>query len=145
MRKITLLLFSFIILSGLTSCNKEKDENPALTSGPWIGTWIQINFLSSNDNGVWTPDSYSSNGIGFVSEITKDEWIQTDDYGNGYSVSSPYTVYQDYKYIRGNDSGRLEFEYDSIFQTDVMYEYFDIESNQGVKYLVAFKYKRKIE
>lgn len=141
---ISSVLISLLLLIGIISCNKDDEETDSniLETGPWVGSWTQINFLGSDDDGDWGYDSNNSNGIGFVAEITKDEWTETDDYGNGYSISSSYTVYKDYTYKRGNDTGRFEFAYDSILQTDIMYEYFDYTPNPPVPVLAGFKWKR---
>jgi Fibronectin type III domain len=119
-------------------------------SGPWNGDWIQVNFLSLDDNGVWSSDDPS--GIGFVAEITETGWVETDDFGNGCSVTYSYSVDSNNKFSKKatskgdncptlslelyDETGRLEFSGDNNY----MIEYFDLVPGDDI---VAFKWKRQ--
>jgi hypothetical protein len=49
-----------------------------------MGDWIQVNFLSDDDNGIWDEDDLT--GIGFVAKITENKWIEIDEDGSGCSL-----------------------------------------------------------
>ncbi len=119
---------------------------------PWIGNWIQVNFLSNDDNGVWDQDD--PDGIGFVAQITESEWVETDEYGNGCSVTYSYSVDHNNKLFKEaisvsnncsfplgsflNEFGTLEF-YDG---NNIMIEYFDV-SSEDTDTILAFKWMRQ--
>lgn len=119
-------------------------------TNPWIGNWVQVNFLLIDDNGVWDEDDLS--GIGFVSRITETEWIETDGFGHGCSVIFVYSVDTNYRYSKKaidkssncpafplsllDDAGRLEFSADHQF----MIQYFGLGPGDDI---VAFKWMRQ--
>ncbi len=119
-------------------------------NGPWLGSWIQVNFLTADDNGVFEFDDLS--GIGFTAKITESEWVETDDFGNGCAVTFSYSVDSNNKHSKRavskndlcpvnlplsllKDSGRLEFSADNKF----MIEYFDLQPGDDI---LAFKWMR---
>jgi hypothetical protein len=117
--------------------------------GPWIGNWVQVNFLATDDGGVWDEDDLS--GIGFVAAVTETEWTLTDEYGGGCSITMSYTVTGNRfsrQAIRAgercpalplhllNESGRLEFSDDRTF----MIEHFDLQTGDEI---AAFKWVRR--
>ena len=151
MRKEATLLatvLSAAILLG-AGCGIADDEGTD-NVGPWIGDWVQVNFLSDDDNGVWDEDDLS--GIGFVATITEQKWIETDDYGSGCSVTFSYSVDRNNNYSRTvtrveddcpfllpggwTETGRLEFSDNNRF----MIEHFDPMPGDD---LLAFKWVRR--
>ncbi len=141
------IMYSFMILS--CSSPSDTESNPDLTDGPWLGSWLQINFLVDDDNGVWEDDHYS--GVGFYLEINEDGWAQStiwedDDCVRIYS----YSIKKDYTFtIKGASSqgscdssmdftqivrkGKLEFSDDS----QTMIQTFDGDVN-----IRAYKWRR---
>jgi len=117
--------------------------------GPWNGNWIQVNFLATDDNGIWDQDDLS--GIGFVAKITESEWIETDDFGDGCTVTFSYSVDTNNNYSKQAESkngqcpvnlplglketGRLEFLEGDKF----MIEHFDLQPGDTI---AAFKWMR---
>jgi hypothetical protein len=74
-------------------------------------------------------------GIGFVAEVTGSEWTLTDDYGQGCSITSSYSVDRNHRFskraIRSGgrcpnypihllptETGRLEFSSDHHFMIE---------------------------
>lgn len=135
----------------LISCSSGSDSfgpNP----GPWVGNWVQVNFLSIDDGGVWDEDDLT--GIGFVADITETEWRETDEYGGGCSVLFSYSVGSGNKHRKRpqsvgaacpsgfsvdqfpDETGRLEFSADNRFMT----EYYDLLPGDEI---TAFKWMRR--
>ena len=124
--------------------------NDGSSNTPWVGNWVQVNFLSDDDNGVWDQDDLD--GIGFEVRITEDKWIETNEYVPGCSVTYSYTVDENNRYNKIatsvsdscpftvgpflNESGTLEFSDDN----NVMIEYFDVWPGDT---LLAFKWMRQ--
>jgi hypothetical protein len=123
---------------------------PGGNDGPWIGNWVQVNFLAVDDNGVWDADDLS--GIGFVATVTPTEWIITDDFGAGCALTESYTVDVQNRFTRQvthansscgalppgplQESGRLEFSSDNRF----MIEWFDVQPGDDI---AAYKWVRQ--
>ncbi|MDB4303397.1 LamG domain-containing protein [Desulfosarcina sp.] len=140
--------------SGIATLNdrllEHQYDKVSSTSNPLVGNWIQVNFLGDDDNGVWDQDS--TTGIGFVAKITENEWIETDQYGEGCSVTFSYSVDNNNRYFKVatsvsdkcpfpvnaflNESGRLEF----TDGNNIMIEHFDVQPGDT---LFAFKWRRQ--
>ncbi len=147
-----LLLSALIALTACGSSGSDDDtSSETVNDGPWVGRWIQVNFLSKDDNGVFDSDDLS--GIGFVADITKTHWTETDDFGEGCAVTFTYKVKADMTYTKNavskndlcpaglslsllSDSGRLVFSQENRF----MIEYFDTQPGDDI---VAFKWMRE--
>jgi len=144
--RIMFMVSAFVLCAMMTACEDgggDGDAGGSGQSGPWVGNWVQVNFLGTDDGGVWDGDDLS--GIGFVAEITTTRWIETDEYGHGGRAEYSYTVDGNNRYSKHyaggsapgeNESGRLEFSSDNRF----MFEYFDLESGDT---LAAFKWMRQ--
>lgn len=133
----------------ITACDSSEDDSSD-NVGSWLGNWVQVNFLSDDDNGVWDEDDLS--GIGFVATITEQEWIETDEYGDGCSITFSYSVDRDNNYsktatsksercpsslpVGWTETGRLEFPNNNKF----MIEHFDLLPGDD---LLAFKWMRQ--
>jgi hypothetical protein len=137
---------TLLILLG--SCG--SDSITGSGNGAWIGDWIQVNFLTVDDLGVWDADDPS--GIGFVARVTQNTWVLTDDYGNGCAVTMSYSVSGNLRFTRQatslgpgcpdvplalwQESGTLEFSEGD----QVMIERFDLQSGDDI---VAYKWVRQ--
>lgn len=124
-----------------------KPSAPNVTGTPWIGKWLLVNFLSTDDNGIWSEDDLS--GIGMTAEVTSTTWKETDD--SGCAITFSYTVDSNLRYARHatskssqcpaiplniyDDSGKLEFPTNSD-----MIDHFDLLPGDD---LAAFKWKRQ--
>ncbi|HZD04855.1 MAG TPA: hypothetical protein VE173_08050 [Longimicrobiales bacterium] len=132
----------------VSACGGTEPEG---NMGPWVGDWVQVNFLSIDDHGMWDEDDLS--GIGFVMEITETQWTDTDDHGDGCSVTYSYSVSDGNRYSRkptgvgsrcpfplealpSPETGRLEFSGDNRF----MIQWFDPIPGDEI---VAFKFVRR--
>ena len=151
-RKKEAFIFSAILLAatmpgmGCDATNPDAKQG----NGPWIGEWIQVNFLAVDDEGIWDDDDLS--GIGFVARITKDEWTETDAHGSGCSVRFSYSVDRDRDFVKKIESagstcpagipigftetGKLTFSDKNRF----MIEYFDRQADDEIE---AFKWMRE--
>ena len=123
-------------------------KDPRVIGKPWVGNWIQVNFLG--DDGIWGPDDPS--GIGFVANITEDEWVEIDEFGEGCIVTYSFSVDADNRYSKIatnvsntcpfplgsflNESGRLDFSEGN----NSMIEYFDVFPGDTLE---AFKWTRQ--
>jgi len=121
------------------------------TTTPWIGNWLQINFLSLDDNGVWCGDD--PGGIGLSAVVSENKWIETD-YNNGCALTYSFTIDKDLNYQKKgvaiskdcdfyginpmllDESGKLEF-YDN---NSIMINFFDMQPGDDI---VAFKWMRQ--
>jgi hypothetical protein len=124
------------------------------SEGPWIGNWVQVNFLGTDENGnveEWDSDSTNPKGIGFVADVSESEWVQRDDYGDGCTTICSLTVYGDQYSMRGK-STTCSFPYDFTEYTKSGYFEFPDDNTmiQWNEYtpgvpnkIVAFKWKRK--
>lgn len=76
-----LVLLSMLALFSACGGGGGGDESGdgSNNNGPWLGSWVQVNFLTADDNGVFEFDDLS--GIGFTAKITENEWVETDDLG----------------------------------------------------------------
>jgi hypothetical protein len=139
------LLVTYLAVVMAAGCTQDIVES---TSGPWLGSWVQVNFLATDDNGVWDEDDLT--GIGFVQTITGDAWVLTDGYGSGCAITFSYTIRAGDRFSRQataagsgcppsvplgllQDSGRLEFSSDNRF----MIEWYDPVPGDEI---VAFKW-----
>ena len=134
-----------IVYKEVESCLNAIDQGGGGT--PWIGKWLLVNFLSTDDNGVWDPDDLS--GIGMTAEITSTTWKETDD--SGCAVTFSYTVDSNLRYAKHatsktsqcasaplsmfDESGKLEFP-----TNNDMIDRFDLLPSDD---LAAFKWKRQ--
>ena len=158
MKKSSLFLLAIlaVAVASMPGCGggnaggDEDNEDQTNNWGPWIGNWIQVNFLGDDDNDVWDQDDPT--GIGFVAKITENEWFETDDYGDGCTVTYSYSVDTNNRYSKHatsvtdncpfplsgflDESGTLEFSEGNRF----MFDYFDLEPGNT---LVAFKWMRE--
>lgn len=142
------LLIPVFILA-LTACGGSDDGAGATNNnGPWLGKWILVNFLASDDNGDWEPDRNS--GIGTKVEITETEWKEIDR--NGCEVTFTYGVDGSNRITKTatsitpecgniplrnfNESGRLEFANDN----NIMEDHFDVQAGDT---LLAWRYLRQ--
>ncbi|MDX1744485.1 MAG: hypothetical protein R3324_00990 [Halobacteriales archaeon] len=120
-------------------------------AGPWLGDWVQVNFLAVDDGGVWDDDIPS--GIGFVASISETQWRETDEDGAGCSVTFRYSVNAAHQHSKEPvalgpncpmipieelppETGRLEFLDDG----DTMIEWFDLLPGDEIQ---AFKWRRR--
>jgi hypothetical protein len=117
---------------------------------PWIGEWVQVNFLTIYDDGVWGEDILS--GIGFVAKIRATKWKETDEHGEGCAVTFSYTLNNEKVYSKQAiklgercpplplpllyETGKLEFSKNNLF----MFEYFDLQPGDEI---AAFKWRRR--
>ena len=116
-------------------------------SKPWIGNWLLINFLSDDDNGVWSSDD--TQGIGMTAVISDNQWVEKDE-NNGCAVSYSYSMSANLKYNKQvvtigdgcgfsqywSESGRLVFSDDN----NIMIDYFDLLPGDSI---IAFKWLRQ--
>ncbi|MBI5016913.1 MAG: carboxypeptidase regulatory-like domain-containing protein [Deltaproteobacteria bacterium] len=124
------------------------------SGGQWVGNWVQVNFLGTDDNGnveQWDSDSTDPEGIGFVADVSENEWVERDEYGNGCAAVYSFSVNGDRYSMRGKstncyfpgdftkytDSGRLEFQ-----DSNIMIQWYDYPPG-ATNEIVAFKWKRK--
>jgi len=125
----------------------KNDDNTT----PWIGNWLQINFLTLDDNGVWDDDDPS--GIGLSAVVSEDQWVETD-YDNGCEITYSYTIDKDLNCLKKgvavsktcdffginprllDESGHLQFGKNN----NIMIDYFDPQPGDDI---VAFKWMRK--
>lgn len=138
--------------TGTWSADRDDSDGSGFVvsnDGPWIGSWVQVNFLGDSDNGIWDADDPL--GIGFVAQVTDTTWTETDEFGDGCSVIFEYTVDANFSYVKrarsvSNDcpfslspildeSGTLLFSGDNT----VMEEYFITLPGDT---LIAFRWKR---
>lgn len=132
---------------------------------PWVGNWVQVNFLSDDDGGVWDADDESSEGIGFVVTVTETQWIETDNFGNsgGCTVTYNLSVESNNRYLKvpaavGQncpftldqllflhnifpETGILEFSDGNSFMID-NFDFNPLDDDPDCC-LVAFKYRRQ--
>jgi hypothetical protein len=133
---------------------------------PWVGNWVQVNFLSDDDNGVWDEDDKSPEGIGFVALVTQTQWIDKDNYGlpGGCAVTYDLSVDANKRYLKtptavehcpftldqllflhsiDPETGQLEFADGNRFMIDSFdpSPYDDVNDPECC--LVAFKYRRQ--
>ena len=129
--------------------------NPTPTPGKaiWIGNWLPVNFMTTDDNGVFHPPDITS-GLGFIAEITADEWKETYtdgqyctdvfsyavDNNNNYSMKGTSTTCTSppnrLALLQLGVTGRLEFQDNN----NTMIQYID---PNGYDTIVAFKWIRK--
>jgi len=146
-RWLTTLAAGVLVLQ-VPACGESVLET---NSGPWIAGWIQVNFLATDDGGVWDADDLT--GIGFEQSITESDWVLTDDFGNGCALTFSYTMRNGNRFSRQairagsrcpqglslssfSDSGRFEFSTDGRF----MIEWYDLQPGDEI---VAFKFIRR--
>jgi len=130
--------------------------NPTPTPGKaiWIGNWLPVNFMTTDDKGVFHPPDITS-GLGFIAEITADEWKETytdgqyctdvfsyavDNNNNNYSMKGTSTTCTSppnrLALLQLGVTGRLEFQDNN----NTMIQYID---PNGYDTIVAFKWIRK--
>ena len=121
------------------------------STAAWLGDWVQVNFLGASDNGAWGEDNPS--GLGFVSRIDGQTWIETDDYGDGCAITYTYTIQTNGKYAKKavnlgdncppmslpslKETGKLQFAEEN--GRTFMYEYFTLAPGDDI---IAFKWMR---
>jgi len=120
-----------------------------------LGSWVLVNDLGSDDNGVWGEDDPT--GIGEELEVTATSWKERNVGGGLFSpdceVTSTYTIGGDLRYSLKTQSatpgcgqpenllwmfdetGRIEFEGDNIMMT-----FFDVNPGDT---LLAYRWMRK--
>ncbi|NOY84229.1 MAG: hypothetical protein GXO96_05305 [Nitrospirae bacterium] len=148
-RIIQFLLIPFVVLA-LTACGSGDDNGAGATNnnGPWLGKWVLVNFLASDDNGNWGRDVNS--GIGTKVEITETEWKEIDR--NRCEVTFSYGVKSDFSISKtataitsecGNvplsnftETGRLQFANNDM----IMEDHFDVQAGDT---LLAWRYLRQ--
>jgi hypothetical protein len=126
------------------------DDVTGSGAGPWNGDWVLVNFLATDDQGVWDEDD--PGGIGFIAVVTDAEWTLIDDFGRGCAVTMTYSVDRNRRFSRQairagskcpslplsqlNDSGRLEFSAGDRLMT----EYFDLQPGDEI---AAYRWARQ--
>jgi hypothetical protein len=117
-----------------------------------IGNWTLVNFLATDDNGVWGEDNLD--GIGVVASISETQWVETNTaFDVGCTVTLDYSVDGNGRYSKifksFNDkcgfpvdptgrrlTGVLEFTDGGNFMND----YFDLQPGDT---LAAWRYIRR--
>ncbi len=144
------LIFAIALLSAISGCDTGVADLEGDFPGPWVGDWVQVNFLAIDDNGVWDQDD--PRGIGFVASVTPSEWTLTDDFGDGCAIRMSYSVDSSNRFRRTlvgtsgtcptfppnlpDETGTFEFS-----QNDsVMIEWFDLLPGDEIS---AFKFVRR--
>lgn len=129
------------VLALLAGCGEGPVGEDTTNPRAWVGSWVQVNFLGADDNGVWGEDDMT--GVGFTAEITDTTWTEKD--GDGHWATYAFHVSGGNRYSKvfkkgnipsENSTGRLELSSDSLF----MIEYFDLAPGDD---LVAFKWMRQ--
>ena len=136
------------ITRGSTSVALEGGPPVQIDPGmPWVGNWLLVNFLSTDETQFSDDDDLS--GIGFTAIVTETTWREIDE--SGCTIDYALSVDANLRHTKtatsvsgcpfGNDAlpllnetGRLAFE------GDFMNEYWDLQPGDD---LAAFRWFRQ--
>ncbi|MDR2979610.1 MAG: hypothetical protein LBV02_04115 [Bacteroidales bacterium] len=94
MKRVKLLILSFIAVSFFIACNPEKEFDPALLSGKWKQGQLYEVYKSDGTGYTWdeSDDVTEDEAQAFEWELNKDQLLQIHSMEMGGRIPKTYTI-----------------------------------------------------